>query len=83
MAKKDDGICPDLDQMLSREDEFKLAVKLGGFLSQDHVGQDELWDEVQPMIFELIESMAGGHQKRLRYMVKELPHVFKIVDSNH
>ena len=31
MAKKDDGICPDLDQMLSREDEFKLAVKLGGF----------------------------------------------------
>ena len=66
---------------LTRSEEFQIAVELCGFLSQDHVGQDELFDSVQPLVMKLVESMAGGHRTRMEYMCKELPYVFRIVKS--
>ena len=66
---------------LTRSEEFQVVVELCGYLSQDHVGQDELFDSVQPLVMKLVESMAGGHRTRMEYMCKELPHVFRIVKS--
>ena len=66
---------------LNKNEEFQVVVELCGYLSQDHVGQDELWNEVQPLVMKLVESMAGGHRNRMEYMCKELPHVFRIIKS--
>ena len=66
---------------LTKSEEFQVVVELCGYLSQDHVGQDELWNEVQPLVMKLVESMAGGHRTRMEYMAKELPHVFKLNKS--
>jgi hypothetical protein len=66
---------------LTKSEEFQVAVELCGFLSQDHVGQDELWNEVQPLVMKLVESMAGGLRTRMEYMCAELPHVFKLNKS--
>ena len=66
---------------LTKSEEFQVVVELCGYLSQDHVGQDELWNEVQPLVMKLVESMAGGHRTRMEYMVEELPHVFKLNKS--
>ena len=66
---------------LTKSEEFQVVVELCGYLSQDHVGQDELWNEVQPLVMKLVESMAGGLRTRMEYMVEELPHVFKLNKS--
>lgn len=66
---------------LNKNEEFQVVVELCGYLSQDHVGQDELWNEVQPLVMKLVESMAGGLRTRMEYMCAELPHVFKLNKS--
>jgi len=75
------NVMDDIPCDLTKNEEFQIAVELCGYLSQDHIGQDELWNEVQPLVTKLVESLAGGHRTRMEYMVKELPHVFKIVKS--
>ena len=76
-----ENVTQDIPCDLTRSEEFQVAVELCGFLSQDHVGQDELFDSVQPLVMKLVESMSGGHRIRMEYMDKELPHVFKILKA--
>ena len=76
-----ENVIQDIPCDLTKNEEFQIAVELCGYLSQDHIGQDELFDSVQPLVMKLVESIAGGDRTRMQYMVKELPHVFKIVKS--
>jgi len=76
-----ENVIQDIPCDLTKNEEFQIVVELCGYLSQDHIGQDELFVSVQPLVMKLVESMAGGHRTRMEYMAKELPHVFKIVKS--
>ena len=58
---------------------MKLMIKLTKLISGDRIDQVVLFDEVQPLAFDILHDMAGNDSSRHKQLAKELPWAFKLV----
>ena len=58
---------------------MKLMIKLTKLISGDRIDQVVLFDEVQPLAFDILHEMAGNDSSRHKLLAKELPWAFKLV----
>ena len=57
---------------------MKLMIKLAKLISGDRIDQVVLFDEVQPLAYDILHDMAGNESSRHQLLAKELPWAFKI-----
>ena len=60
---------------------MKLMIKLTKLISGDRIDQVVLFDEVQPLAFDILHEMAGNDSSRHKLLAKELPWVFKLTKA--
>jgi len=58
---------------------MKLMIKLAKLISGDSINQEVLFDEVQPLAYDILHDMAGNDSSRHKLLAKELPWAFKLV----
>ena len=58
---------------------MKLMIKLAKMVSGDRIDQVVLFDEVQPLAYDILHEMAGNDSSRHQLLAEELPWVFKLV----
>ena len=57
---------------------MKLMIKLAKMISGDRIDQVVLFNEVQPLAYDILHDMAGNERSRHKLLAKELPWAFKI-----
>jgi hypothetical protein len=60
---------------------MKLMIKLAKLISGDRIDQVVLFDEVQPLAYDILHDMAGTDSSRHQLLAKELPWVFKLTKA--
>ena len=58
---------------------MKLMIKLTKLISGDRIDQVVLFDDVQPLAFDILHDMAGNDSSRHKLLARELPWAFKLV----
>jgi len=56
-------------------------IKLAKLISGDRIDQVVLFDEVQPLAYDILHDMAGTDSSRHQLLAKELPWVFKLTKA--
>ena len=56
-------------------------IKLAKLISGDRIDQVVLFDEVQPLVYDILHDMAGTDSSRHQLLAKELPWVFKLTKA--
>jgi hypothetical protein len=60
---------------------MKLMIKLTKMISGDRIDQVVLFDEVQPLAYDILHDMAGTDSSRHQLLAKELPWVFSFTKT--
>ena len=60
---------------------MKLMIKLAKLISGDRIDQVVLFDEVQPLAYDILHEMAGTDSSRHQLLARELPWVFKLTKA--
>ena len=60
---------------------MKLMIKLAKLISGDRIDQVVLFDEVQPLAYDILHEMAGTDSSRHQLLARELPWVFSLTKT--